>query len=221
MAVNSVAAVTDAASGAAAMKKATGMNKDDFLKLFIAQMQNQDPLNPMDGTEFIGQLAQLTQVEQAYNANTNLESLISAQNSSNSLNAVSFLGTSILAQGNQVALADGVQPTLSYNLSAAAKGVTVQIADSAGQVVRTINSGVAAQGNHSLVWDGKGGNGQALAAGLYSVSVTATDNAGAQFSGTPLVQGKVDGVSLDSTTPMLSVGGVNVPLSNVLKVKGA
>lgn len=221
MSVNGVTAATDSASGAAAMKKATGMNKDDFLKLFITQMKNQDPLSPMDSTEFLGQLAQLTQVEQAYNTNSNLESLITAFSSSNSFNAVSFLGTTIHAYGDQVALVEGAQPTLTYDLSKGATGVTVQIFDSAGQLVRTITGGAASAGTNSLVWDGKGNNGKVIPAGTYSVSVAATDAAGTKFSGTPMIQGKVDGINWSGTTPMLSVNGIDVPLASVIKVKGA
>ncbi|MBT0663965.1 flagellar hook assembly protein FlgD [Geobacter pelophilus] len=219
MTVNAATAVTDSASGAAAMKKATGMNKDDFLKLFITQMKNQDPLSPMDSTAFLGQLAQLTQVEQAYNTNSNLQNLIAAQNGSNNLNAVSFLGTTILAQGNQVNLAAGQQPTIAYNLASGAQKVLVEIRDSAGAVVKSVASGSTSSGDNSFVWDGKNDKGEALVAGVYSVSVSAIDAKGQQFSGTPLIQGRVDGVSLDSTTPLLTVGGVSVPLSSVLNVK--
>jgi flagellar basal-body rod modification protein FlgD len=219
MAVNATAAVTDAPSGAAAMKKATGMNKDDFLKLFIAQMQNQDPLNPMDSTQFLGQLAQLTQVEQAYNTNSNLASLIAAQNNSNNLSAVSFLGAMVTANSDQVNLSGG-QANISYNLAARADKVLVQISDAAGNLVQTINVANAASGNNSVSWDGKGSNGADLVPGVYTVAVTATGADGTQFSGTPMIQGKVDGLSLDATTPTLSVGGINIPLSSVLQVKG-
>jgi len=220
MAVNATTAVTDATSGAAAMKKATGMNKDDFLKLFIAQMKNQDPLNPMDSTEFLGQLAQLTQVEQAYNTNSNLATLISAQNSSNNLSAVSFLGATVTAKGDQISLSEGQQSNINYSLDAMANNVLVQIADSSGNIVRSINLANVSSGNNSVAWDGKGSNGAVLMPGIYTVSVTATDATGKQFSGTPVIQGKVDGISLDKTTPTLSVGGINIPLSSVLQVKG-
>ena len=87
-------AVTSATtnSASATMKQSIGMNKDDFLSLFVTQLKNQDPLNPMDGTEFIGQLAQLTQVEQAYNTNSNLGKLIGMMNDSSALSSVSYIG---------------------------------------------------------------------------------------------------------------------------------
>jgi flagellar basal-body rod modification protein FlgD len=98
--------------------------------------------------------------------------------------------------------------------------VVVEIRDASGSLVRTLSSGAAPQGDNSIGWDGKGENGQSLTAGMYTVSVTATDSTGKQFAATPLVQGKVDGIALDGTTPLLSVGGINIPLSDVLTVKG-
>ncbi len=219
MAINAASAAIDSASGAAAMKKATGMNKDDFLKLFIAQMQNQDPLNPMDGTQFIGQLAQLTQVEQAYNTNTNLQSLISAQNSGNSLSAVSFLGTTATAKGAQIQLASGSNPSIYFNLSSKADTVAVDITDSNGNIVRTLSVGEGNQGLNRTVWDGTGSAGQFLQPGLFGFNVRASAN-GSEVNSVPLVQGKVDGVALDGATPEISIGGISIPITQIISVKG-
>ena len=219
--VNATTTATDAASGAAAMKKATGMNKDDFLKLFIAQMQNQDPLNPMDGTEFVAQLAQLTQVEQAYNTNSNLENLINAQGNSTSIAAVSFLGNTVTAKGSQVNLADGSQPSLPFTLAEAAKQVVAEIRDANGALVRTLTGGKCQEGVNSLIWDGKNDAGQVLPPGTYTFAVKATNATGQNVTATTLVQGKVDGVSLEGTVPVLSLGGIDVSLDDIINVKGA
>jgi flagellar basal-body rod modification protein FlgD len=220
MAITATTAAVDTAAGAAAMKKATGMNKDDFLKLFIAQLQHQDPLNPMDGTEFIGQLAQLTQVEQAYNTNTNLQSLITAQNSNNTLSAVSFLGTTATAKGSEVELAAGRTPEILFKLSSKAADVSVDITDTAGNVVRTLSVGAGTQGLNSTTWDGLGNAGQPLSTGVYGFNVRAVTN-GTKIDSVPLVKGKVDGVSLDGTTPVISMGGISVPITDIISVKGA
>jgi len=219
--VNATTTATDASSGAAAMKKATGMNKDDFLKLFIAQMQNQDPLNPMDGTEFVAQLAQLTQVEQAYNTNSNLENLINAQGNSTSIAAVSFLGNTVTAKGSQVNLADGSQPSLPFTLAEAAKQVVAEIRDANGALVRTLTGGKCQEGVNSLIWDGKNDAGQVLPPGTYTFAVKATNATGQNVTATTLVQGKVDGVSLEGTVPVLSLGGIDVSLDDIINVKGA
>jgi flagellar basal-body rod modification protein FlgD len=209
------------AAASAAMKKATGMNKDDFLKLFMTQLQNQDPLNPQDSSQFIGQLAQLTQVEQAYNTNTNLQNLLDAQNNASQLAAVSFIGKEVTATGSQTTVTDGVQPVLNYNLSGNANQVSLVIKDADGNTVRTLTQGPATAGNYSLAWDGMDSNNTALPPGTYNFTVNCEDSSGNQFSGTTLVQGKVDGLNLDGTTPVLTIGGLDVPLTSVLSVGGA
>lgn len=219
--VSSVSAVTDSASGADAMKKATGLNKDDFLQLFITQLKNQDPLNPQDSSQFISQLAQLTQVEQAYNTNSNLQNLINVQNGSNNLASVSFLGNTVVAMGSKVGHLYGGQSTIGITLPASAESVRVDIVDSLGNTVRTINLGQTQQGVTMFSWDGLGSSGQPMSSGTYSFKVKATAADGSEIQATTLVQGKVEGVSLDGTSPVLSVGGVDIPLSDVITVKGA
>lgn len=210
----------DTTAAAAAMKKSTGMNKDDFLKLFVTQLQNQDPLNPQDSTQFVSQLAQLTQVEQAYNTNTNLSSLLTAMNGSTSLSAVSFLGKEIKADGDQVKLVTGTEPSLGYRLPATASKVLVEVQDSRGITVRTLTLGATPAGDGTVSWDGKDGAGKALPAGSYTFSVTGYNADGDKFAGSPLLLGKVDGVTLEGTEPYVTIGGIDVPMSKILSVKG-
>ena len=209
------------AAAAAQMKKATGMNKDDFLKLFMTQLQNQDPLSPQDSSQFIGQLAQLTQLEQSYNSNTNLQNLLTAQNNTSTLSAVSFIGKDVTATGSQMILTDGVQPVLNFSLPSNAEQVTFTVKDLNGATVRTITQGKTAAGTFSIPWDGRDNNNASLSAGTYNLAVTGVDASGAPISGESILTGKVDGLKLDGSTPVLTIGGIEVPLSSVLKVKGA
>jgi len=211
---------TGTTTAAEQMKKATGMNKDDFLKLFITQLQNQDPLNPMDGTQFIGQLAQLTQVEQAYNTNSNLQNILNALNGDTSSTAVSFIGKEILAPGSGITLTDAGQQTLNYRIDQAAEQIGIVIKDASGNIVRTLTQGQTASGDHSVAWDGRDNDNNPLPAGTYSFAVTGTDSSGNSLSATSMIQGTVDGVKLDGSAPVLTVAGVDVPLSYVLAVKG-
>ncbi|AAR33749.1 flagellar hook assembly protein FlgD [Geobacter sulfurreducens] len=211
----------DTAAAAAAMKKSTGMNKDDFLKLFVTQLQNQDPLNPQDSTEFIGQLAQLTQVEQAYNTNSNLSNLLNLVNGATSLSAVSFIGKEITASGDLIKLTSGTQPTLGYRLPATAQKVTIKIMDDTDTVVRTLTLGGTQAGDGSITWDGKDEKGNALPDGRYTFSVTGTNAEGKDFDGAPLLLGRAEGVMLEGEEPYITIGGINVPLGNILSVKGA
>nr|WP_298267068.1 FlgD immunoglobulin-like domain containing protein [Geobacter sp.] len=211
---------TDTAAATAAMKQSTGLSKDDFLQLFITQLQNQDPLNPQDSSEFIGQMAQLTQVEQAYNTNSNLQSILTAMNGASNLTAVSFIGKDIKADGDQVNLTEGTPSTLGYRLSANASQVLVGIADATGKTVRTITLGATAAGDGTVSWDGKDGAGNALPSGSYTFTVTGVNGDGTQFSGSPLLLGKVDGVTLEGSEPSVMVSGISVPISKILSVKG-
>lgn len=217
-----ISAITtnDATTAAQSMKQDIGMNKDDFLKLFITQLQNQDPLNPMDGTQFISQLAQMTQVEQAYNTNTNLQNILNAMNGSANYSAVSFIGKSILAPGSQVALTDGSQPVLNYRLTQSTATTEIDISDANGNIVRKITGTGSSAGDYSVTWDGKDDGNNALPAGTYNFSVSGTDSSGNKISATSLIQGMVSGVKLDGGAPVLTVGGVDVPLSNILAVRG-
>jgi flagellar basal-body rod modification protein FlgD len=217
--IGSTASSTAATTLSAAdyMKKSTGLNKDDFMKLFITQLQNQDPMNPQDSSAMV---TQITQVEQSYNTNTNLQNLLNAANSSSSMSAVSFIGKTISAQGSQVNLAQGSQPQLSFNLPSAANQLQVAIQDANGRTVRTVTMGKTPAGDGSLVWDGKDNNNSPLSAGLYSFSVIGVNQDGSSFSGTPLIKAVVDGVKLDQGSTVLTAGGINVPLASVMTVRG-
>ena len=215
-------AVSTAATGVSAadyMKKTTGLNKDDFMKLFITQLQNQDPLNPQDSSAMVTQMAQITQVEQSYNTNTNLQNLLNAANSSASMSAVSFIGKTISAQGSKVNLATGSQPQLNFNLPSAANQVQVAIQDASGRNVRTITMGQTSAGDGSLTWDGKDNNNSALPAGLYTFSVTGVNPNGSTYSGTSLIKAVVDGVKLDQGSTVLTAGRIDVPMANVTTVR--
>ncbi len=207
-------------TGAQAMKQETGLNSDDFLKLFVTQLQNQDPLNPMDSTQFVTQLAQLTQVEQAYNTNTNLQNILSAMNNNANFSAVSFIGKDVLAPGSSITLTARSQPTLNYRLTQSASSTEIDISDASGNIVRKISGSGGSAGEYSVTWDGKDGNNNTLAAGTYTFNVYGIDASGNKSSATSLIQGTVSGVKLDGSSPVLTVGGVDVALSNVLAVKG-
>ncbi|WP_243374374.1 flagellar hook capping FlgD N-terminal domain-containing protein [Geotalea sp. SG265] len=218
--VSTVTATNDTTAAAAAMKKATGLNKDDFLRLFVTQLQNQDPLNPQDSSQFITQLAQITQVEQSYNTNTNLQNILSQNSNMATLSAVSFIGKNVVAPGSQLSHDSGSTNTVNYNLAVPAQTVTVTITDGNGSVVRTLAQVVTTAGNGSVAWDGTDNQGQQMAAGTYNVTVKGTDADGQAFSGTPLISGKVDGVEMGSSGPVLTIGALQVPLSTIISVKG-
>lgn len=216
--ITSVTTSTDSTASAAAMKKSLGMNKDDFMKLFIAQLQYQDPLKPQDASAMLDQLSQLSLVEQSYNTNTALDKLLTAQNNSNNLSAVSFIGGTVKANGNAISFDGSSSPTIAYNLPSSADKVTISISNSAGKVVGSFEFGAQSAGDQACTWDGKDASGTTLSAGAYTYSIAASSS-GTSVTATTYTTGIVSGVSFSSDTPTLTVGAVSVPLTDVISVQ--
>jgi flagellar basal-body rod modification protein FlgD len=212
---SSITATTaDSTAAAAAMKKSTGLNKDDFLKLFVTQLKNQDPLNPQDSAQFVAQLAQLTQVEQAYNTNTNLLNLVTTVKGTSTLNASSMIGRNVTADGNSVNYS-GSTAQLSYDLPTASTATTVTITDKAGSLVRTLSLGSSASGRNSVAWDGKNDAGALVTSGVYTFVVAGTASDGSTVAGTTFTTGKVDGIAFNGTDPVIKIGTIEIPMASL------
>ncbi|MHB8123716.1 MAG: flagellar hook assembly protein FlgD [Desulfuromonadaceae bacterium] len=216
--VSTVTATTDTTAAAAAMKKSIGMDKDDFMKLFVAELQYQDPLEPVDSSAMLDQLSQLTLVEQSYNSNTALNSLLTAQNNSISLTAVSFIGKDVKANGNSASFDGSTSTALEFNLPLSASSTQVSIVDGSGQTVRTATLGSCSAGENSFSWDGRDNSGALLPAGAYTFAVTATAADGSSLAATTYTTGRIDGVNLSGSTPQLAVGAVSVALDDVISM---
>lgn len=210
---------TTSTYAADAMKKSIGMDKDDFLKLFMAQLQHQDPLSPQDPTEFLGQLAQLTQVEQSYNTSATLEKLLAAQDNSMALTSVALIGKQVTALGTQTAF-DGTTPaSLSYQMPATTSSTTLRITNASGQTVRQVDLGSVTAGNGSYQWDGKDGQGNLLPAGAYNFGISGIDALGNTQVATTFTTGLADGVRFANGMAYVTIGTVSIPFSDVTTVK--
>lgn len=219
--ITDVTATASTTSASDSMKESIGLNKDDFLKLFITQLQYQDPLNPQDSSEFVSQLAQLTQVEQAYNTNTNLESLLAAQNNSMSMSAVSFIGKTVTALGNSIPYDGTSSAVINFNLPDSVSAATLSISDSSGNIVRSYALDSMAAGDGSCTWDGKDSDGNALAAGNYTYGIVATGIDGSSVTATTYTTGTISGVSFASDTPSVTVGSQSYPLTDIVNIQAA
>jgi len=202
------------------MKSSLGLSSDDFMKLFVAQLQNQDPLQPQDPGQMLDQLSQMTMVEESYNNNTALSSLLAAQNNTATMNSFSFIGTNVIANGNAVAFDGTNQASLHYNLSVPTTSSTVTISDASGNVVKTAALGAQSAGNLTYAWDGTGTNGNLLPAGSYTFAIKSTSASGAAVAATTYTTGLVTGVDMSGATPMLNIGGASVALTDVIGVQG-
>lgn len=188
------------------------------MKLFIAQLQYQDPLKPQDPTAMLDQLSQLSLVEQSYNSNTALNNLLTAQNNAISLTAVSFIGKDVRANGNSTTFDGSTSTALEFNLPLAAESTQVSIVDGSGKTVRTATLGSRSAGDNSFVWDGRDNNGAVLPAGTYTFTVNATAANGASLAATTYTTGRIDGIDLSGSSPRLTIGTSSVALDDVIRM---
>lgn len=194
------------------------MDRDAFIKMFLAQMKNQDPLNPMEGSEFAAQLAQFSSLEQLYNVNESLDALSSAQDTQARYEALSLIGKDILAQGNQLALNSEGTTRGAFDLDQSAE-CTVTITDERGVPVRSLSLGRLQAGSHDFAWDGKSTAGDEMPDGSYRFEIAALTPDGQSVAATPQVLGTVNRVRLEDDTSTLYVGDIAVDLGSVLDVR--
>jgi len=188
-----------------------------FLTLLVSQLQNQDPLNPLDNAEITSQLAQLSTVTGVNKINDTLTTLSTSLNANQYMQSAGLVGHDVVVTGNQVQLADGAA-RLGYALKADADTVTVTIKDAAGAVVRTIDAGGGKADVHFVDWDGKDNSGKAVADGTYTFDVTASA-AKASVDTTALTVGHVSGLIPGSSGGQLQLGALGrIDLSQVVEI---
>ena len=206
-------------SSTAAASSAAGL-QDSFMTLLVTQLQNQDPLNPMDSGQMTSQLAQISTVDGINKLNATLQALNTSMSSSQSMSAAtSLIGHNVLVPGSTISLASGSTATAGVQLSQGVDTLTVTIQDSAGNTVRTLNLGAQKAGVLPVTWDGLTNSGASAGAGTYTVTATATQG-GNNVPVTTLSYGTVDSVSLGSQGASLNVGALGaVSLSSVAMVK--
>ncbi len=196
------------------------LGKEDFMKLLVTQLGNQDPMKPTDPGEFVAQLSQFTSLEQLVNIKSGLDLLALTQTAGTSAQMVSFIGKDVAYDGGSVVWKEGASPvSMSYDLDGPASELEVRIADAKGNTIETRKLGAAASGAQNFVFDGKKENGAALDAGTYTVEITAVDAAGNR-SPVPLrSEGRVTGVTFDAGYPQLVLAdGRTLGLAQVLEI---
>ncbi len=196
-------------------------SQDYFLKLLVAQMNNQDPLNPMDSAQMTSQLAQLNTVQGINKLSTQLDSLLGDVTSAQSLQASSLVGHDVLVPGTTMALvtgANGSEAIGGVNLAGDADSLTITIKDASGTVVHTDSLGKQDAGLVSFVWDGTTDSGTAAAAGSYTFAATAKAGSSAVVADT-LSTGVVSSVTPGANGASVYVNGVGtVAMSQVRQI---
>jgi len=216
MAIDAVSSSANAASASGAGARLAD-NFDTFLTILTTQLQNQDPLEPLDSNEFTQQLVMFTQAEQAIATNKNLESLITLFEGNQATSAIEYLGKTITFDGKEAALQGGVA-AWTFELPINAAQNTVIIKDQAGEIVATGNAD-STKGSHVFAWDGRNDQGVLQSNGIYTIAFSAKDPSGIDIPVTTTVGGIVDGVEVSDDGVILSIGGIKIPINDVISVQ--
>ena len=186
-----------------------------FLTLLTTQLQNQDPLSPMDSTEFTNQLVQFSQVEQSINTNQKLDSLLSLQLASISSVALGYVGLDVTYTSAEMNFDGTTEVDINYGLSEQASIAKINIYAEDGSLVRSMDA-PKSPGAQKVVWDGKDNSDNVMEPGTYSVKVDAANKDGKPMTVSTAVSGNVRGIESQDGVIYLLVGERAIALSSVI-----
>lgn len=196
-----------------------GLGKQDFLELLVAQLGHQDPMQPMENTEFVAQLAQFSSLEQLMGVNSNLGLLQVAQMSMTNSQIAGLIGKEVEAAGGSIQVTGPGEQDVNFELDGAAESVEIRITTSDGVDVKTITGGAMGAGLNSVTWDGKDRFGNPVKAGSYNVKVIARDAEGNDVTASTKIKGVVTGISYQGGIPLLEVGDTKIQVGEVVAVR--
>jgi flagellar basal-body rod modification protein FlgD len=213
---------TSSSSSAASLSSTTSStlagNFQTFLSLLTTQLQNQNPLDPLDTNQFTQQLVQFASVEQQLKTNDQLTTLVSLQQTAQSTQALTFVGKTAVVDGSTAALTNS---SATWDLSVPTNSnVNISITSSTGQTVFSGNYSVNAGNNQPFAWDGKGNDGTQWPDGKYTLTATAADSAGNSVAVTTQIQGVVSSVDLTQSPPLLSINGQTYTVNQIKSITG-
>ena len=212
--VSAPAAKTDKTTTGSTSSTGLADNFQTFLTLLTTQLQNQNPLDPLDTNQFTQQLVQFAGVEQQLKSNDQLKALIALEKSSQSTNALIYVGNTVAVDGSTQKFDGSATWNLKADKSTTAK---VVITNSVGQTVYSGNFALDDK-KASFIWDGKGNDGTQWPAGTYKMTATGKDSTGKDVAIATEIQGVVDSVDLTATPPLLSIGGANYTTDQITRV---
>jgi flagellar basal-body rod modification protein FlgD len=201
-----------------AAKASNKLGKDEFLKLLMTQMGNQDPTAPNDSQAFVAQLATFAQLELQENGNKTLDNLLLTQASSSQTAMAGFVGKDIVYKADSIQLIAGEKSAATAQLKDDATNVTAVILDSEGKAVRTMQLGGHQNGSMAFEWDGRDDNGRVMPPGSYGLRVTAQDVQGKSVAVEQRGAGHVDGIAYVDGVATLKLGDVKVKMSDIVEI---
>ena len=176
------------------------LDKDDFLKLFVTQLQHQDPLNPDDGAEMASKLAQFNGLEQMMNMNSTMDQLVAGQGSARSIEMVNYVGKELVINGGRVKKSGDEMTESKFNVPIDSIKTSLEIRDSQGFVITSKDLGTLKRGNHAFEWDGKKTDGSQAPDGVYSYNLVAKTINGENIDVDITSNAKVIGVDVGDQT---------------------
>ena len=214
--VSSSSGSSSAASANALANTQIAGNFQSFLQLLTTQLQNQNPLSPLDTNQFTQQLVEFAGVQQQINTNDSLATLVSLQQTAQSSQALQFVGKTAVVKGNTATLSNN-QATWELNIPTAST-VNISIAASNGQTVYSNSFNASAGNNQVFGWNGLATDGSQLPAGNYTLTATAKDANGNNVAVSTSVAGVVSSVDLTQSPPLLSIGGQTFTVNQVQSI---
>jgi flagellar basal-body rod modification protein FlgD len=214
------ASATAAAATSTSSQQIAG-NFDEFLQLLTTQLQNQDPLDPMDTNSFTQELVEFSSVEQQIDMNTNMQTLISLQQATTDVSALQLVGSNVTISGASAALSNASNSPATWSLtSPSAATANITITNSSGQTVYTGTASLN-PGAQTYTWNGQGANGVTYPDGTYNLAINATSASGSAVTVSTQVQGVITGVDTSTNPPTLTINGQNVPMSEIQSINGS
>jgi len=218
MSTNSVSGISGDSTTQSLVSSSQTLAKDDFLTLLVTQLRYQDPMNPMENTEFVAQLAQFSSLEEMQNIDSGIEDLSLLMRSVNNSLATEIIGKDVKFVGDAINLrSDGAE--ICYTLAEEAD-VTLKIYDDEDNLVATLKPGQQAAGNQSYAWDGADAAGEQLPEGRYHYELDALDADGLAVQTVTYGIDEVRGLRFDGSNAILMLSDSEIYLSDIYEILG-
>ena len=211
---------TQSSSTAPATRGSQELGKDQFMRLMLTQMQNQDPTAPVDNQQMIAQMAQFSTLELMQRTEQTMSALLMAQAASNQQQAIGLVGKDVVTKADSIDLtAGGDAPNISMQLPEKTSALDITILDENGKEVRHIKAGTQPAGPFTVPWDGRDDNGQRMPPGKYTVRVNAINTHGKDMGVTPESVFHVDGILFENGIARIRAGDRTLSMSDVVEVR--
>ena len=209
---NVISGLTNNTTSSAATKKDTSLGQDAFMTMLLAQLKNQNPLDPMDGKDFAAQLAQFSSLQQLNTLNTTMSSLPTYLKAFSNAQMVGMIGNNAVVKGNVVTVS-GSSTNIPFSLPSDIATGTLKIYDSSGSEVGSADLGSLKSGNNSITW-----NTGSVAPGNYTFEIAAKDASGVAVTAQTLISGTITGTSFKNDIAYLTINSQEVAFSNVVAI---